>query len=170
MSIFWKVFIYARWMLSSFNKRGTGVGECVPNFTLADLTGREFTLSDSFPKKAVVLWLTNLCSSCEGRIPILQKAYEGNKDSLEIIAISTLGNDMETPERILKTHKIEFPLLIDPEDWVGKVLGFEHAPGACPLYNLLILDQTGRISLKHHLSAIKDADFLAALKRVGANN
>lgn len=168
-ALFWKGLIYARWILASFSKRGTALGDCVPDFTLSDLTGKEVTLSDSFPKKAVILWLTNLCSSCEGRIPILNEVYERNRDRLEIIAISTLGNDRETPERILKTYNIDFPLLLDPEDWIGKVLGFEHPPGACPLYNLLILDQTGRISLRHHLSAIKDADFLAALKRVGAN-
>lgn len=164
---FWKVIIYARWMLRSSYKMGSGVGERVPDFTLLDLKGTEITLFSSFPKKAVVLWLTNLCESCERRIPILQRAYKGSRDRLEIIAISTLGNDRETPERILKTRKIEFPLLLDPEDWVGKVLGFEHAPGACPLYNLLILDQSGRIILRHHLSAISDEKFLEALKKWG---
>lgn len=169
-ALFWKVFIYARWMLPSLQKRGTEVGEYVPDFRLFDLTGKDVTLLSFFPKKAVALWLTNLCSSCEERIPFLQKVYEGRKNHLEIIAISTLGDDRETPRRIQKTHKIDFPLLLDPEDWVGKVLGFEHAPGACPLYNLLILDQTGRIRLKHHLSAISDDKFLEALKKVGINN
>ena len=169
-ALFWRLFIYARWMLPSLHKRGTEIGGYVPDFTLSDLTGKDLTLSTSFSEKAVVLWLTNLCSSCEERIPLLQKVYGGNRGRLEIIAISTLGNDRETPHRILRTHRIDFPLLLDPEDWVGKVLGFEHPPGACPLYNLLILDHSGRITLKHHLSAIKDDKFFEALRKVGASD
>lgn len=169
-AIFWKILIYYRWMLTPFYKRGTGLGERVPDFGLLDFMGRKVTLSSAFPGKAVVLWLTNLCSSCEERIPLLQKVYEKDRDRIEIIAISTLGDDREIPEMMLKNHKIDFPLLFDPDDWIGKVLKFEHPPGACPLYNLLILDHSGRITLKHHLSAIKDDKFLEAIRKVGASD
>ena len=168
-TLFWKIFIYCRWIFSSRAKKGTGIGDFVPDFTLSDLGGRKVALSSFYPNKAVILWLTNLCSSCEERISILNEAYERSRDQLEIIAISTLGDDRETPARILKNHKVDFPLLLDPEDWIGKVLGFEHPQGACPLYNLLILDHVGQIKFRHHLSAISDEKFFEALKVIGVN-
>lgn len=165
--LFWKIVIKARWRFSPARREGTAVGERVPDFTLRDLSGRPFTLSDSFPDKSVVLWLTNLCASCEERIAFLQGIYEANHDHLEIFAVSTLGEDRATPERVLRTHRIGFPLLLDPEDWVGAALGLPHPPGACPLYNLLLLDRSGAIRLRSHLSAIKEEDFLKALESIG---
>ena len=166
--LFWKAFVYTRWLLDAFKKRRVEIGERVPDFTLYDLYGQPVTLSDIVAKKAVVLWLTNLCSSCEERIDFLQRVYGQYRDRLEILAISTLGQDRATPERILRDHRFEFPLLLDPEDWVGKVLGLEHAEAACPLYNLLIVDRSGRVRFKSHLSAISDAKFLDAVRSIVA--
>ena len=161
-AFFWKVFIRARWLFSFSGKKGAEIGARTPDFRLQDLSGRSFTLSDSFPRKAVVLWLTNLCSSCEERI------YEANRDRLEVFALSTLGEDRAKPERILRTHRMTFPLLLDPGDWVGKTLGLPHPIGACPLYNLLVLDDSGVIRFKSHLSVIGDETFLEMLRSVVA--
>ena len=165
--LFWKAFIRVRWSFRSSGKRGKEIGDRIPDFTLSDLQGRRVTLSNAFPDKVVVLWLTNLCSSCEERVDLLQRIYKGNRDRLEVLAISTLGADRETPERIVRSHPIDFPLLLDPDDWLGRVLGFEHPGNACPLYNLLILDRFGKIRFKSHLSAISDAKFLDALRLAG---
>ncbi len=167
-ALFWKIFIRIRWVLRFSRKQEAEIGARTPDFTLRDLSGRSFTLSDSFPKKAVVLWLTNLCSICEERIQLLQRIYEANRDRLEILAISTLGEDRATPERILRTHRMTFPLLLDPGDWVGKTLGLPHPVGACPLYNLLVLDPSGVIRFKSHLSAIGDETFLEMIRSVVA--
>lgn len=167
-ALFWRVFIRSRWLLSFSRKKGAEIGARTPDFTLRDLSGQSFTLLGIFPEKAAVLWLTNLCSSCEERIPLLQQVYEVNRDRLEIFAISTLGEDRATPERMLRTHRMTFPLLLDPGDWVGKVLGLPHPVGACPLYNLLVLDSSGVIRFKSHLSAIGDEAFLSALRSVDA--
>lgn len=166
--LFWKAFINTRWLFHSFGEKAIETGDGIPDFTLLDLHGRPVTLSQAFPKKAVILWLTNLCSSCEERIGFLQRVYEENRDGLEIIAISTLGDDRETPERILGAHRIDFPLLLDPEDWIGRILKFEHPGNACPLYNLLILDRFGKVRLKNHLSAIGDAKFMDAVRSIMA--
>lgn len=167
-ALFWKIFIRSRWLLNLFGKKGAEIGVRAPDFTLRDLSGRSFILLEVFPEKAAVLWLTNLCSSCEERIQLLQRVYKANRDRLEIFAISTLGEDRATPERILRTHRMTFPLLLDPDDWVGKTLGLPHPVGACPLYNLLVLDAAGIIRFKSHLSAIGDETFLKALRSVNA--
>lgn len=115
-----------------------------------------------------MLWLTNLCEGCEEKIGLLQGLHESRHEALCIFAISTLGTDRETPGRILRAHRMTFPLLLDPEDWVGRQLKLEHPAGACPMYNLLIVDQAGRVRFRHHLSAIGDEKFLALLRSIGA--
>jgi peroxiredoxin len=164
--LFWKAFIRIRWAFRSSGARGREVGDRIPDFTLNDLHGRPVTLSDAFPEKGVVLWFTNLCSSCEERIGLLQRIYKERRDRIEVLAISTLGEDRETPARILRSHPIDFPLLLDPDDWLGRVLEFEHPRNACPLYNLLILDRFGKIRFKSHLSAIGNAKLMEALRLI----
>ncbi|MBI4678206.1 MAG: hypothetical protein HY748_11545 [Elusimicrobia bacterium] len=53
-------------------------------------------------------------------------------------------------------------MLIDPEDIVARKLGLQHPPGTCPLNNIFLLDRSGRVVLRHHLSAIKDDAFRQA--------
>lgn len=165
--LFWKAAIHARWLLPSSRGTGIEIGQRIPDFILSDLSGQSVTLSKTFPKKAAVLWLTNLCSSCEEKISLLQGVHETRGGRVDIFAISTLGEDRATPERILQTHRMTFPLLMDPEDWVGRELKLEHPAGACPMYNLLIIDQSGRVRFRHHLSAIGDEKFLKLLRSIG---
>lgn len=165
--LFWKAAIHARWLLPSSRGVGIEIGQRIPDFTLCDFSGHPLTLSKVFPKKAAVLWLTNLCESCEEKISLLQGLHEVRSERLAIFAISTLGDDLSTPKRILAAHRMTFPLLLDPEDWVGKELKLEHPAGACPMYNLLILDQAGRVMFRHHLSAISEEKFLTLLRAVG---
>ena len=81
------------------------------------------------------------------------------------------GGNRATPERIVRTRRFDFPLLLDPDDWVGAVLGLQHPQGACPLYNLLFnlffLDRFGTVRLRSHLSAISEAQFLDAFRSIG---
>lgn len=166
---FWKAFIYLRWLLPSAKGKGIELGQRIPGFTLTDLSGRTFALSEVFPKRSALLWLTNLCSSCEERIALLQGLHESSRDKLAIFAISILGDDKATPERILRSHRMTFPLMLDPDDWVLKELKLEHPAGACPMFNLLLVDRSGRIALRHHLSAISDAKLFDALRSIEAS-
>lgn len=164
--LFWKALIHARWLLPGSRGVGIEIGQRMPDFTLSDYYGHPFRLARVFPKKAAVLWLTNLCASCEEKISLLEKIHESDHERLAIFAISTLGNDRATPERILRTHRPTFPLLMDPEDWVGRELKLEHPAGACPMFNLLIVDRTGRVVFRHHLSAMGDEKFLKLLQTI----
>ena len=160
--IFWEAFIRARFLLHPY--QGVKLGEAIPDFTLRDLKGRPYTLSSYLLQKSVVLWFTNLCSTCQERIGFLQDIYQSNREHLEVLAISTLGADQSAPERVLRDHRFDFPLLLDPADWLGKTLGLAHPGGACPMYNVLILDKKGGATFKHHLSAVSDEKFLEAVK------
>ncbi|MBI4056564.1 MAG: redoxin domain-containing protein [Elusimicrobia bacterium] len=161
-NVFWKILIRLKWFLHPADRK-RGMGDSVPDFLLRDLSGTAYILSSYYRKKSVILWMTNLCETCQERIGFLSRVCNEFGPRVEVLAISILGNDRATPESILRKYGVKFPLLLDPGDWVGKVLGFEHPPGACPMHNLLILDISGRIILKHHLSAITDQKLLDVL-------
>ncbi len=161
----WKPF----WKIKSrFAKAGMEVGCRLPDFSLKDLDEKPHTLWGLFPQKGAVLWLTNLCEGCQEKIPFLERLHHQYKDRIEILAISILGKDSKTPREIYERFHFHFPLLLDPEDWVGRVLQFPHPENTCPLFNLLILDSNGLMTLRSHLSAIKEEAVEAQIQMIAA--
>lgn len=144
----------AAWRLRAAADRRQGEGDVFPDFTLRDISGRPHTLSEGGP---TVLWFTNLCEDCRSRAPLLGEMV---KAGLRVLAVSILPADDPLPLEYGKTAP--FPLLLDPEDVVGRRLGLEHPPGTCPLHNLFILDRERRVLFRHHLSAVAPE----ALRRV----
>lgn len=151
----------ALWPLRARLHPGAEVGGCFPDFTLRDVFGRAHSLYDPTPGRLTVLWLTNLCDDCRARIPVIEEALRQAEGRVRVLAVSILDVADPLPARVARD--CTFPILLDPEDVVGKRLGQTHPPGACPLRNLYVLDGAGRIRFKHHLSAVPPDEFRAAL-------
>ncbi len=137
-------------------------GEAFPDFTLRDAAGRAHTLSSDGP---TVLWLTNLCEDCRRRAPLLGEMVEAG---LRVLAVSILPPDDPLPLEYAKSAP--FPVLLDPEDVVGRRLGLEHPPGTCPLHNLYILDRDRRVLFRHHLSAVAPEALLRVWRNIVKEN
>lgn len=138
----WKLL----WPLRARLARGLAVGSTFPDFSLADTAGQVHRLSEG-DGRPTALWFTNFCEDCRSRIPLLQEAA----GRVRVLAVSILPVDDPLP--LESAPACGFPVLLDPEDVVGRRLGLAHPPGACPLHNFFIVDAAGRILLKHHLSA-----------------
>lgn len=132
-------------------------GEIFTDFTLKDIQGRSHTLSAPGSNQYTLLWFTNLCEDCRSKIPLLNELQREAGDQFRILAVSILNVDSPLPNEVSKS--CVFPILLDPEDVVGKRLGLPHPPETCPLHNLFILDARGRIVLRHHLSALTPVAF-----------
>ena len=65
----WKLL----WPLRARWQKGLEVGSYFPDFALNDLVGTRHALSDNPAGKMTVLWFTNLCEDCRGKIPLLEK-------------------------------------------------------------------------------------------------
>lgn len=144
------------WPFRSRLSRGLAVGERFPDFSLRDTGGAEHRLSGG---GRTALWFTNFCEDCRSKIPLLNEAVSGG---LRVLAVSILA--MEDPLPAATAPLCRFPVLLDPEDVVGKDLGLAHPPGACPIHNLFVLDGSGRIEFKHHLSALPPERFRATVR------
>ena len=144
------------WKLRSTFAGGLRVGELFPDFSLKDLEGRAYGLSDPTPARHTALWFTNLCEDCRARAPLLDELRREAGERFRVLAVSILGADETLPRQV--SGRYGFPMLLDPEDIVATRLGLAHPPGTCPLHNFFILDWMGRVRLRHHLSALKDED------------
>ena len=110
----------ATWRVRAAAETRRPEGESFPDFTLRDTTGRPHALSSGGP---TVLWFTNLCEDCQSRAPLLGEMVDAG---LRVLAVSILPPDDPLPLEYGKTAP--FPVLLDPEDVVGRQLGLEHPP------------------------------------------
>ncbi len=123
------------------------IGQKAPDFTLKNLDGTEFTLSDYFGKKVVMLefWAT-WCNICKKELPNLIKNYNDFKDrGFEILAITLQsGEDAEIRE-VVEEFGIPYPVLIDDKLTVAtKVYGL-----AGPIPLKVIIGADGIIKYSH---------------------
>ena len=147
------------WKFRSAFSGGLRVGELFPDFSLKDAEGRAYGLSDPTPARHTALWFTNLCQDCLARAPLLAELRREAGERLRVLAVSILPPEDPLSRRV--GGSLGFPILLDPEDIVGKRLGLAHPPGTCPMHNFFILDRKGRVEFRHHLSALKNEDLRA---------
>ncbi len=153
--LLWRLF----WPLLSRFEGGLEVGDVFPDFTLRDTEGRAHSPYDGRRQPRTALWFTNLCEDCRARLPWLEELRQGAGERFRILAVSLLGSEESLPRQT--AARCGFPVLLDPEDQVGKRLGLEHPPETCPIHNFFVLDESGRVLFKHHLSALKPEAFRA---------
>ena len=110
------VILLAGTALAQFN-----TGQQAPDFTLPDLAGKNVTLSDVLGNGPVYLnfWAT-WCGPCKKEIPELIKLYDQYKDrGFKVLAISVDGAKTQgSVESFVRSHKMEFPILLDPDQEV----------------------------------------------------
>lgn len=88
----------------------------VPDFTLTDIAGKNFTLSKNFGKGPIYIsfWAT-WCKPCVEELKIIQKLYAKYKDQgFEVYAINTEGNRASAKiKSFVKSSGITFNVLLD---------------------------------------------------------
>ena len=147
------------WPLRSRLNPGAELGGCFPDFTLRDVFGHEHSLYDARPEIHTVLWLTNLCEDCRAKVPLLEEVRQASGGRVRVLAVSILAVDDPLPGQF--APNCGFPVLLDPADIVALRLGQAHPTGACPMRNVYIVDGSGTIRFKHHLSAVRPEEFLS---------
>lgn len=152
------------WPLRAKRHKGLEIGSYFPDFELKDLAGARHALSDNPAGKVTVLWFTNLCEDCRGKVSLLEDLRQEAGGRFRILAVSILGEDESLPRKCARS--CGFPFLLDPHDIVGGRLGLPHPPGACPLHNLFFVAPSGRILFRRHLSAMTPKEFRGVWRRL----
>jgi peroxiredoxin len=95
------------------------------DFTLTDITGKQWTLKDLHGKVVLVNFWATWCPPCRREMPDLETLYEhfGN-EGFVVLAISDEESAQVVP--YISDHKVTYPVLLDPG---GKVAGIFHVDG-----------------------------------------
>ena len=149
------------------------IGQKAPNFSLEDLAGKRFSLSDLKDKKIVLLWFTNLCKGCQSKFLEMERIKNlYSEKETEVIAVSVLGDDRETVENTVEEKKTTFKFLLDPRGVATKLYSGAYHPGSCPLQNIFIIDKGDKITYASHYPGTEQDEIMKQLDKAlkGKNN
>jgi peroxiredoxin len=133
------------------------VGKKAPDFTTTDINGNEITLSKLGSEYTLLVFWATWCPHCTTIVPELAKLYlPGNKDKLEIIAVS-LDDNKEDLDAFIRENKLDWINIGDLKKWKGEVVQ-AYDIFATPTMYLLYQDQT-ILAKPITLSEVKNALF-----------
>lgn len=103
-----------------------------PSFSLADSTGKSWTLQSLTNGKRLYLYfIIDGCSCSEGAEPHFQGLYSLYKGRVNFAAI--IGSDQKTAGKWVKVHNTPYPVLADPNLKAVHAFEAKHS-----VYNVLI--------------------------------
>ncbi len=96
---------------------GVDVGNIAPDFTLADLTGEQVSLSDFSGKHVFLNFWATWCKFCDQEMPDLQKLYIEN-DDMAVLAVNIMEKNGEVSDYVTN-NGLEFPVVLDENGSIG---------------------------------------------------
>jgi peroxiredoxin len=115
------------------------IEERAPDFTLKDLNGRTFRLSEQRGKPVLLIFSTTWCPSCREEIPYLKSihgAYAAK--GLEMVSID-IQEEKKKVSRFAEGYKIPYRTLLDAAGDVATAYGVQGIP------NLILVDRNGSV-------------------------
>jgi len=121
-------------------------GQAAPDFTLQDLDGKTWKLSELKGKKIVMIdfWAT-WCNICKREMPILQKVYqEYQAKGVEFFGIA-LDENIAGIKKVVKDKGVTYPILVDKDTKVAT----EIYQLSGPIPYKVVIDLSGTIVYDH---------------------
>ena len=105
-------------------------GQIAPDFTITQMNGSQFKLSDYRGKKPVYLVFWNTwCGYCMKKIPKLKDTHVNLSNEIKLIAINTsLKDSVEESIEFQKRFNISYPLAFDFNKTVTDLYGVWGTP------------------------------------------
>ena len=126
--------ILAGWILSACDKKEeqpvlvAEVGRPAPDFSLADLNGKVWKMSDLRGKVVFINFWATWCQPCREEMPSMEALHRDMQGSpfqmLAILSSDTAAN----AEMMVKMVGATFPILLDPDGTVSRAYGITGVP------------------------------------------
>jgi peroxiredoxin len=109
------------------------------DFTLADLNGKSWTLKDLRDKVVLVHFWASWSRPCQQEMIDIEGLYQKfKKQNLVILAISS--EEQEQVKKFVKTQRITFPVLLDPEQKISQLYKIMGVPKS------FVYDREGKLT------------------------
>jgi peroxiredoxin len=123
----------------SMGSRVPTVGMQAEDFRLADLSGKEQSLSQYRGKIVLLNFWATWCKPCTTEMPAMQASFDKLRDKgFVVIAVNELEDDARVREHI-KQYGHTFPVLMDRDNTVANQFGVFGLPVS------VFIDQEGRV-------------------------
>lgn len=106
------------------------VGKPAPDFTLKGTDGKTYKLSDYKDKTVVLEWINRDCPVSRARMPIMREmaARYAKKGVVWLAIDSTHYQKPENMAAYIKSNKLPYPVLMDPDGRVGRLYTARTTP------------------------------------------
>ena len=119
------------------------VGEPAPDFTLVDLQGKTWTLSQLKGQVVFVNFWATWCPPCRDEMPSMQKLFTRQpEDKFKMLAILS-KDDPVLADAFAEKVNITMPILVDQNNAVGRKYGLTGLP------ETYIVDKQGVVREKY---------------------
>lgn len=120
------------------------VGRDAPLFELTSLEGQKVKLSDYLGTNVVVLdFWASWCGPCRRGLPVVSRVAQESADKGVVFFAVNQGEDAEKAKTFMKENHLQFTVLLDSDESVGKKYGVRGIP------QTVVIGRDGRISAVH---------------------
>ena len=122
--------------------------EKAPDFTLPDMEGNLFTLSEKEGQPVVLCFFKTDCPACIREVPYLNAIYQEYKNTHGLLVVGiAIGEPQDEVQNYIDTYGVEYPVLLDSQEEAADSYGIRSVPHLFFIdregYTLKIEDYTG---------------------------
>jgi thiol-disulfide isomerase/thioredoxin len=147
-------FLSFAWLTVKVKTMKTGMGmgtgietlplqEPAPDFSLKDLEGREWSLSELKGKVVMIDFWATWCQPCKAEMPMLGEIHQKyNEYGFELLAVD-VGEDENTVRKFVEELDVDLPILMDEESRVSNLYKVQAFPTS------FLIDTSGILQYVH---------------------
>lgn len=117
-----------------------------PDFSLKDLTGKNFTLSAQKGKPVLLIFITTWCPTCRSEMPHYKSIHEKySRHGLEVVNID-IDEPKEKVSRFAEKYNVSYRMLLDEKGKVAEMYGIVGIP------SMVLIDKDGKVMSRQYLA------------------